>query len=199
MSAPRPPATPLAEAFERAIDALTEARAEYALIGGFAVAHHGLPRPTRDVDILLRVPRVSLPALLDGFRARGFEFDARRVLEELRDDRLSSVNYRGVRVDLLEAVIPLFARAVERASAVEIRGRPVRVVRAEELVAMKLVAAREDDLRDVRGILAAQAGAIDLAAVRDSLEECAGAPTLELLERLAAAAREGGAPGGRSA
>jgi predicted nucleotidyltransferase len=177
---------PLAEAFERTIEALAAGGAAYALIGGFAVAHHGLPRPTRDVDILLRVPRISLPALLEGFRARGFEFDLRRVLEELRDDHLSEVRYREVRIDLLDAVVPLFVRAVERARTVEIGGRPVRMVRAEELVALKMIAGRDDDLRDVKGILAAQGERLDLAAVRESLRECCELETLAAFERLLA-------------
>jgi hypothetical protein len=50
----------LSEAFDRSAEALLAAGASYALIGGFAVAYHGLPRPTRDIDLLLSGrPRMS--------------------------------------------------------------------------------------------------------------------------------------------
>ena len=189
MPGKRPTPTPLAEAFERAVDALGETRAAYALIGGFAVAHHGLPRPTRDVDLLLHVPRVALPALLEAFRDRGFELDLERVLRELRDDRLSEIRYRGVRVDLLDAVLPVFVRAVERAESVEIAGRPVRVVRPEDLIELKMIAGREDDLRDVKGILAAQGDRLDLDGIRANLRAWCAPGTIEAFERIVTDAR----------
>src|SRR5262245_48419190 len=174
----------LTEAFDRSAEALRIAGASYALIGGFAVAYHGLPRPTRDIDLLLSVSRIQLPGLLERFSEQGFTFQLEEVIRELGKDHLSAIRYQGVRVDLLEAVIPLFQRTVANAREVEIRGRPVRVASAEELIALKMVAAREDDLRDVRGILATQGPHLDLESVRRSLEECCEKDRLDLFRKL---------------
>jgi predicted nucleotidyltransferase len=180
----------LAEAFDRTADALAPAGNGYAVIGGFAVAFHGLARPTRDIDLLLAVPRIALPSVLEGFRQRGFTFDLESVIRELGQDHISKVHYQDVRVDLLDAVIPLFQRTVRRAREAELRGRLVRIASAEDLIALKMVAGREDDLRDVRGILAAQGGGLEIEEVRRSLAECCGAERIAAFERLVA---EGGA------
>ena len=174
----------LLEAFDQAIEALSGESTHYALIGGFAVAYHGIPRPTRDVDILLSVPRLSLPGLLQRFRDRGFDFSTERVLRELGEDHLSGMVRGKVRVDLLDAVIPLFRRTVEEARLDTIRGRQVRIARPEDLIALKMLAAREDDLRDIRGILAVQRNRLVLDTIRRSIEECCDKDRVELFEKL---------------
>jgi predicted nucleotidyltransferase len=178
------PPTVLSEAFDRTVEALASAGASYALIGGFAVAFHGLPRPTRDIDLLLSVPRVALPGLLERFLEQGFTVQPEEVIRELEKYHLSKIDYGGIRVDLLDAVIPLFRRTVQGAREQVVRGRRVRIASAEDLIALKMIPARDDDLRDVRGILATQGGGLDLEAVRRSLAECCSEDRIEAFERL---------------
>jgi predicted nucleotidyltransferase len=184
MPSKKDPKLTLTEAFDRAVDVLNEAGASYALIGGFAVAHHGLPRPTRDIDFLVSIPRVQLPTVLEQFRGRGFTFELEKVLGELGKDHLSSIRYGGVRVDLLDAAIPVFRSAVKNAVEGTIHGRKVRIASAEDLMVLKVIASREDDLRDVRGILATQRGRLNLEAIRESLSECCGSAEIDGFERL---------------
>ena len=89
---------PLEVAFDLAVEAFNEAGAEYALIGGFAVAVHGLPRPTRDIDFLIHVPRLALPGLLEKLHDKGFTFQLPEVLKQLGESHLSAVHYGGLRV-----------------------------------------------------------------------------------------------------
>ena len=184
MSSGKEPKPALSEAFDRAVDALTQVGASYALIGGFAVAHHGLPRPTQVIDFLVSIPRIELPALLEDFEKRGFTFDAQRVLSELGKDHLSTVCYGGVRVDLLDAVLPLFRQAIHGAIEATIRGRRVRIACPEDLISLKMIACRDDDLRDVRGILATQGSQLDFERIRRSLVECCGKEQVDAFERL---------------
>ncbi|MBI4603390.1 MAG: nucleotidyltransferase [Planctomycetes bacterium] len=184
MSPRRDPPADLAGAFDSAVDALNAGQAAYAVIGGLAVALHGLPRATRDIDILWDSPRIALPGLLERFREQGFTFELDAVLRELARDHISAVRRGAVRVDLLDAAIPFFKRVVGRARVQEIRGRQVRVATPEDLIAMKLIAGRETDLQDARGILAAQRGRLDLAVIRAALVECCGQDRLDVLEAL---------------
>lgn len=41
------------------IEELADARAEFVVVGGYAVAFHGHPRATKDIDILLRPDRAD--------------------------------------------------------------------------------------------------------------------------------------------
>jgi predicted nucleotidyltransferase len=174
----------LLEAFEHAVEALARSGADYALIGGFATAFHGIPRPTRDIDFLYSTPRVNVSTLLARFRELGFSFDEIAVLRELGEDHLSTLRHGGVPVDLLDAVVPPFQRAVKRARQETLHGRRVRIAAPEDLILLKLIAAREDDLRDIRGILATQGDLIQLDDVRKSLKDWCEDDRGDIFERL---------------
>ena len=175
----------LEEAFDRAVEAFRDSGAAYALIGGFAVAVHGLPRPTRDIDFLIHVPRIAIPKLLEKLLDRGFTFQLTDVIKRLGESHLAEIRYAGVRVDLLDAApLPLFQRMVERGKEHTIRGHQVRVATPEDLIALKMIACREDDIRDVRAILAAQGKNLDLEAVRRTLRECCDESRVHELDRL---------------
>jgi len=175
----------LVEAFRRAAGALS-GTSSHALIGGLAVAFHGLPRATRDIDLLLSTPRIALPALLERFRDQGFTFAMDEVIRDLGEDHLSRIDYAGVPVDLLDAVIPFFRDAVGRAREEDIQGVRMRIASPEDLVALKMIAGREDDLRDIRGILATQGDALDLGHIRLAIAECCEEGRAEVFERLLA-------------
>ena len=139
---------------------------EYALIGGLAVTFYGVLRTTRDIDLLIAIPRIRLPAVLDALRARGFSFEDRQVLTELRDNYLTHIQYREVRVDLLAISLPAYAGVVRGAAWKEIHGRRIRVATAEGLILMKLLSFRDMDRADLWGILIANRETLDLDLLR---------------------------------
>lgn len=65
----------------RAVEILAEVlearRVRYAILGGLATMVRGRPRFTQDVDVLLHVPQLALPGLLDELVERGFTFRRR--------------------------------------------------------------------------------------------------------------------------
>jgi len=50
---PEAPRTPTTEDLRRIARSLTEHQVRYAVVGGFAMAYHGLARPTEDIDLLI--------------------------------------------------------------------------------------------------------------------------------------------------
>src|SRR3954453_12692796 len=60
----------LDQAVEAISDAFSSRSIRHALIGGLATSMRGRPRYTQDVDFLLEVPQLALPALLDDLVAR---------------------------------------------------------------------------------------------------------------------------------
>ena len=60
--------------FERLISALTERRNEYAVCGGLAMAIHGVPRTTIDIDVLINAE--SLEAVKEAAAELGYIIQA---------------------------------------------------------------------------------------------------------------------------
>ncbi|NDH95747.1 MAG: hypothetical protein EBZ13_14715 [Planctomycetia bacterium] len=139
----------------------------YALLGGLATMLRGRPRFTQDVDVLLEVPQLALPGLLDELVARGFSLDRETVIRQFVEQHMTAFRYGVVRIDWLKPVLPLYAHALADATLLPWgEEHALRVLTPEGLIVTKLVAFRPQDQEDIRTLLAANADEIDAALIR---------------------------------
>ncbi len=54
------------------VELLERLSIQYAVMGGFAVRSHGVPRPTYDVDVTIILERERLPELFEHLRSQDF-------------------------------------------------------------------------------------------------------------------------------
>lgn len=121
---------------------------ETALIGGVALAVHGYPRDTRDIDLASDVdPFTSLRAAETALRARGF--DAQPNEPDAQSPLGGVLTVRGDDFDPVQIVNlynplggghPSLGREVIAHAAPAIAGSPLRVVDVPHLIALKLYA-----------------------------------------------------------
>jgi predicted nucleotidyltransferase len=173
-------------ALEGLVGVLNARKTKYALVGGLAVGVRGLVRATQDVDLLLAVPQVELPRLLESLADRGFQLDLHKSIAAWNREHLLDFSFGPVRVDWIKAVIPAFQRILERARWENLGGVRVCVADAEGLLLLKLIAFRARDQEDIRGILAANPRALDLDWVRQQWSELSTAddPRTEQFEHM---------------
>jgi hypothetical protein len=162
---------PLPDELTRAVGLLADTFAalgiRYAVVGGVATAMRGRPRFTQDVDILLDVPQLVLPGLLDQLAQQGFAFDPATVIREYVQEHMTAFRFGSVRIDWLKPVLPLYARTLADASAVNwTEGHTLRVASPEGLILTKMVAFRSQDQADIETLLVANRDAIDLDLIR---------------------------------
>ena len=146
----------------------------HALVGGIAVSIRSEPRFTRDIDMAVDVADdAAFGALSLALSSRGYRIAT--VLVHEPSDRLATVRLldrQGVLVDLIGGSTGLEPEIVRRATDLELEGiGRVRVARAEELLAMKVLAfrpGREKDLMDACSLLRLNRR-LDLSAVRACL------------------------------
>jgi hypothetical protein len=151
----------------------------YALVGGFAITLRAEPRTTRDLDVAVVVSgdreaeRVAL-----ALRIRGYKDHPKGAAIERPDGRLATIRLisppveeegAGVQVDLLVACAGIEPEVVRASQRLEVMPRVyVPVALSGHLVAMKVLAARPQDLEDVRMLLR-EMGDADLRLARESL------------------------------
>lgn len=167
-----PDHTQLADDVVLAVERLGEVFAarstRYALIGGLATLLRGRPRFTQDVDILLDVPQLALPGLLDDLTAAGFALDPAVVVREYVREHLTQFRFGPVRIDWLKPVLPLYSRVLRDATPEEWSpGHTLRVATAEGLILTKLLAFRPQDQVDIETLLVANRGTLHLTTVWD--------------------------------
>lgn len=149
------------------IDWLDERDTPCCLIGGLAVLRWGEPRFTRDVDLTVLAPFGEEAAVVDlclaKFAAR--IPDAREFALTRRILLLKTSN--GVPVDIALGAIDFEIESIERATPYEFEsGVVVRTCSAEDLIVHKSVAARSQDLLDIKGVVNRQFENLDVALIR---------------------------------
>lgn len=146
----------------RLVADLEALRVSWALVGGLAVAVHGEPRTTRDVDVVLAAAEESAAeAAVLGLRMQGYrDYPGGAVIEQ-KDGRLATVRLisplqdeGGIVVDLLFSSSGVEPEIVAQAKWIELMPKfVVPVIRAGHLLAVKIHAGRPKDLEDARTIL----------------------------------------------
>lgn len=154
-----------------AVEALVEvfdARGiRYALLGGLATILRGRPRFTQDIDVLLDVPQIALPGLLDELSQRGFSLDRDSVIKQFVQHHMTAFRYGVVRIDWLKPVLPLYAHALAAATSLPWTPRhSLQVLTPEGLIVTKMVAFRPQDQEDIRTLIAANRTEIDADLIR---------------------------------
>ena len=136
--------------FSDMLSALSDAGAEFLVIGAHAVAVHGRPRATGDLDLWVRPTPTNAArvwAALERFGA-----PLHQVVEEdfTSDDLVFQIGVEPNRIDLLTDIGPLdFEDAWRRRVTVELWGLSVPVIGRDDLVEAKKAAGRPRDLADV--------------------------------------------------
>jgi hypothetical protein len=150
------PRLDIVEELGLALDALRAASVPYALCGGFAVAVHGVPRATKDIDFL--VPETELAHAETALKSAGFTLRAGPIPfgvgtpQERRLYRVTKVAHgEHLTIDLL-AVTLVFAQVWSSRVDVSWEGRVLSVVSRDGLVAMKRLAGRPQDLADIAAL-----------------------------------------------
>jgi len=140
----------LIDEFGSIVDALSGERIEYAVVGALALAIHGAPRATTDVDLLLRPEDID--RALAAVQPLGYRLPAQRMTFAggVTVQRVTKVHEgEALTLDLLLAEGPL-ARAWSSRTVVEAIGRRLSVVSRDALVEMKAQSGRLRDLADIR-------------------------------------------------
>jgi hypothetical protein len=131
---------------------LHDAGAEFVVLGGHAVAYHGHPRATKDMDVLVRANHENAGRLYRALAAFG------APLQMFEVDEGSFATYDGVlqiglpprRIDILNRADGItFDEAVAGGESFDLEGRRIPVIGRDALLKNKRAANRPQDLADV--------------------------------------------------
>lgn len=150
--------------------------------GAIARNFFAAPRLTQDVDLLVLVSQADIPPLVQELVDAGTSalavdeeagvelpqpLDLRRVLADLRGrTHMTRLLCFGVRVEFFAPWHPFDHEVLRRAREQQLGGRKIRIHSPEDLIVYKKVFNRSKDIEDIKAILAAQAGALDLDRIR---------------------------------
>lgn len=135
--------------FRDLLEAFVHCEVEFAIIGGYAVAHHGKPRATKDLDLLVSGCGDNPQRVGDALERFGAP---PHVVEAARRQKPTEVVYMGVppvRIDILRTVDGIETEAaIGRAVIVALDELQVPVIAIDDLILNKRAAGRLQDRAD---------------------------------------------------
>jgi Nucleotidyl transferase AbiEii toxin, Type IV TA system len=161
-------ATPVEQELRRAVADLDALRVRWALVGGLAISIRSVPRFTKDLDFAVAVANDS-EAEGVVLRLRGRGYQPVEVLEQDYVERLSGVRLEragsDVIVELLFASSGIEDEVVANATRLQVLPRlSAPVATTGHLIALKILAGRNQDLTDLGSLIpAASAEDLDMA------------------------------------
>ncbi len=131
----------------------------FLVVGGYAVAAHGLPRATGDLDAWIWVDEQNASRVIAALTEFGFGSLGLTTSDFKAPDSVVQLGDPPHRIDIMTNVDGVsFDAAWERRFAVEIDGRPIPFIGRDDLIANKRAAGRPQDVADATRLSAAGHG-----------------------------------------
>lgn len=136
--------------FVEMLSALDAARVEFLVVGAHALAAHGVPRATGDLDIWVRADAPNAARVLEALRVFGAPLVDLTLDDLTGDDTVFQIGLPPSRIDILTGVSGVtFAEAWPGRIEIDIGGLKVPVIGRAEFVRNKRSTGRPRDLADI--------------------------------------------------
>jgi hypothetical protein len=139
--------------FKEFIALLNSEKVDYLLVGGWALALHGHPRYTGDMDIWIRPTLENAEALIRALRLFGFssrEFDPQAFTKE---ENIFRFGFPPMQVDIINTIAGVdFAACYENRLIVEAEDTPINFIGLEDFKKNKIASGRPQDLVDAESV-----------------------------------------------
>ncbi len=136
--------------FRDMLFALNEAGAEYLVVGAYALAAHGYPRATGDIDLWVRPTPENADRVWDALQA--FRAPTARVTKAdfTEPDVVFQIGVAPRRIDLLTSISGVrFDDAWARRYIIEVEGLLLNTLSRDDLIANKRASERPKDIADL--------------------------------------------------
>ena len=134
---------------------LADAAAEFVVVGGHAVAFHGHPRATKDLDVLVRAVPENAERVYRALARFGAPLQAFEVAagDFATYDGVLQIGLPPRRIDILNRADGVtFDEAIAAGDELVIEGRRIPVIGRDALLRNKRAAGRAQDLADVEAL-----------------------------------------------
>ena len=139
--------------FKELLELFNSHKVEYLIVGGYALAFHGAPRVTGDIDLFVHPAPENARRILAALAEFGFESLALSVDELTKPGMVVQLGVPPVRIDIITRVTGV---SWEKADAAKVPGHygdiPVHFISRDDFIANKKATGRLKDAADVEAL-----------------------------------------------
>ena len=139
--------------FKEFIELLNVHSVRYLVVGGYAVAFHGYPRYTKDLDVWIELSPENADNIIKALEAFGFGSLGLKTEDFLEDDQIVQLGYPPNRIDILTTLKEIkFEDCYKERIEIEIQGVKINFIDLENLKQNKRATGRPQDLADAENL-----------------------------------------------
>ena len=143
----------LNEDYKDMLRALSDEKVEFLLIGAYAMAAHGYPRATMDIDIWVMPSPQNADAVLRALRRFGAALHNLTKEDLQKNGTIFQIGVAPRRIDIITEASGLqFEEVYSRALSVNIEGIEVHIPLIDDLIRNKRASGRTKDLADAEAL-----------------------------------------------
>ena len=139
--------------FKEPLNVFNANRVRYLVVGGYAVIEYTEPRYTKDLDLWMSADRENAAAVFESLREFGAPLVGISTDDFANEELFYQMGRPPGRVDVLMSIPGVeFEEAWARRVVIHFEGIAVNLISRDDLIAAKVAAGRDDDLRDVKAL-----------------------------------------------
>jgi predicted nucleotidyltransferase len=139
--------------FKELLELLNSHEVEYIIVGGFALAFHGAPRFTGDLDIFLKADPENAKRVVAALSDFGFGSVGLSEGDFTVPNQVIQLGVPPVRVDLITSISGVqWDHAWSDSVAADLNGISVRFISKKHFIANKKASGRKKDLADLEAL-----------------------------------------------
>ena len=139
--------------FKEFIQSLNDNGVRYLVVGGYAVAQHGHPRYTKDMDIWIDMTEENAAKVVRALDQFGFASLGLKAGDFLEADQIIQLGYPPSRIDILTTLLGVkFSDCYPVRVSIEMDGVSVNFIDLENLKKNKKATGRHQDLADLENL-----------------------------------------------
>lgn len=143
----------LNEDYKDMLRALSDEKVRFILVGAYALAAHGYPRATMDIDIWVMPSPENADAILRALSRFGAPLHNLTKEDLLKDGTIFQIGIAPRRIDIVTAASGLrFEPTYRNSISVNIEGIEVRIPSIDDLILNKRTIGRTKDLADAEAL-----------------------------------------------
>ena len=139
--------------FEDFVELLNQYGVDYMVVGGYALAFHGKPRHTGDLDIWIDISEenaTKMYAVIAGFGMASLGLQKEDFLES---GVITQIGYPPLRIDILNEIDGVnFKQAYPNKLVIDVDGLPVNYISLDDLIQNKQASGRHQDISDIKSL-----------------------------------------------
>lgn len=143
----------LNEDYREMLQFLADENVKFILVGAYALAAHGYPRSTMDIDIWVMPSPANSAAVICALRRFGAPLDNLTVADLQKDDTIFQIGVAPRRIDIMTSASGLeFDKTFAHSIEVVIEGIQVHIPSVDDLIRNKRATGRTKDLADIEAL-----------------------------------------------